>query len=67
MSDDKASKKAYTLSEAAEAVGTSVSNLRRCIGRNELTVKYIGFKPVVLATELDSWLQSLPNESPSSK
>lgn len=66
MSDDKNTKKAYTLTEAAEAVGTSVSQLRRRISRNELTVKYIGRNPVVLSTELDSWLDSLPTEAPTS-
>ena len=57
------SKLAYPLPEAAEVAGTSLSVLRRQIAANNLTVKYIGTKPVILAAELQSWLEALP-ESP---
>ena len=55
-------KLAYSLQEAAEIASTSVPVLRRKIANNDLTVKYINSKPVVLASELEAWLQSLPSE-----
>ena len=59
-------KLAYTLPEAAEMAGTSVSVIRRKIAGNYLVARYIDSKPVILASELASWLESLPTESPTS-
>lgn len=58
------SKLAYPLPEAAEMAGISLSVLRRKIDNNDISVKYIGSKPVVLASELESWLNSLPSTPP---
>jgi len=58
-------KLAYSLQEAAEIASTSVPVLRRKIDNNDITVRYIGRKPVILATELESWLASLPSEKPT--
>ena len=55
-------KLAFTLQEAAEMAATSVPVLRRKIDKNEISVRYINSKPVILATELESWLASLPSE-----
>lgn len=55
-------KLAYSIPEAAEIASTSVSVLRRKIAANDLTVKYIGAKPVVLAEELKAWLEALPDQ-----
>lgn len=55
---------AYSIPEAAEVASTSVSVLRRKIAASELTVRYIGFKPVILADELKAWLESLSSEAP---
>ena len=57
-------KYAHPLPEAAEMAGTSLSVLRRQIAANNLSVKYIGSKPVILADELKAWLQALPDEAP---
>jgi hypothetical protein len=57
-------KLAYSIPEAAEVASTSVSVLRRKIAASELTVRYIGSKPVVLAEELKAWLDALPAEAP---
>lgn len=57
-------KLAYPLPEAAEIAGTSVAVLRRKIASNDITARYIDSKPVILATELQSWLESLPSEAP---
>lgn len=59
------SKLAYSLPEAAEIASTSVPVLRRKIANNDITVRYIDSKPVILASELESWLTSLPSEAPS--
>lgn len=57
------SKLAYSIPEAAEIASTSVSVLRRKIAAHDLTVRYIGTKPVILADELKAWLEALPAES----
>ena len=54
------SKLAYSIPEAAEIASTSVSVLRRKIAANDITVRYIGTKPVILADELKAWLEALP-------
>ena len=58
------SKLAYSIPEAAEVASTSVSVLRRKIAANDITVRYIGTKPVILADELQAWLSALPSEAP---
>jgi len=57
-------KLAYSLPEAAEIASTSVAVLRRKIAANDITVRYIGHKPVILAEELTAWLEALPTEAP---
>jgi hypothetical protein len=54
------SKLAYSIPEAAEASSISVSVLRRKIASHDITVRYIGTKPVILADELKAWLEALP-------
>lgn len=56
-------KLAYTYQEAASSVGVSVRTLQRLVERGEIAVKYIGSKPVIRATELDAWLETLPSEA----
>jgi len=55
-------KLAYTIPEAAEVTGLSVSSIRRHIAANNLTVRYPTKTPIILATELEAWLQALPAE-----
>ncbi len=57
------SKLAYSIPEAAEVASTSVSVLRRKIAAHDITVRYIGTKPVILAEELAAWLAALPTEA----
>lgn len=59
------SKIAYSIEQAAEAVGYSTDTIRRAIRNNDLSVKYANSKPVILASELESWLTSLPSEAPT--
>lgn len=59
------SKLAYSIAEAADAASISVSILRRKISANEISVRYVGTKPVILAEELSAWLNALPAESPT--
>jgi len=61
MSLDKR-KIAYTYEEAAEAVGVSVRSIRRLVANGDLCPRYPTSKPVILATELEDWAESLPSE-----
>ena len=56
---------AFTIEEAAEAVGYSTDTVRRAIRNNDLAVKYYNTKPIILATELQSWAEALPSEPPT--
>lgn len=58
------SKRAYSIPEAAESIGIGISKLRQKIRNSEIAVKYIDSKPVILATEIDAYLDSLPSEAP---
>jgi hypothetical protein len=56
---------AYTLAGAAEATGYSLSIIKQVIDKGDLTRRYANRKPIILATELQAWLDSLPYEPPS--
>lgn len=56
---------AYSIAEAAEAASISVSILRRMIANNEISVRYVGTKPIILAEEFTAWAKSLPSEAPA--
>lgn len=55
------SKLAYSIEEAAAATSYSTDTIRRAIRNNDLSVKYANSKPVILASELESWLNALPS------
>ncbi|MER2134158.1 MAG: hypothetical protein ABS910_05695 [Arthrobacter sp.] len=59
------SKLAYNIEEAALATGYSVDTIRKAIRNNEIVTRYANTKPVITATELTDWLDSLPSEAPS--
>jgi len=54
---------AYNFEQAATATGYSVDTIRRAVRNNELTARYANSKPVILASELESWLEALPTEA----
>lgn len=58
-------KLAFTFEEAAEATGYSVRTLKRQVADGNLTARYANTKPVILASELNEWLQALPAEAPA--
>ena len=58
------SKIAYSIEEAAEATGYSTDTIRRALRNSDMTARYANSKPVILGTELQEWLESLPTESP---
>jgi excisionase family DNA binding protein len=58
-------KLAFTIEEAAEATGYSKDTIRAAIRNHELIARYANTKPVVMATELQDWLTSLPTEAPT--
>jgi len=53
---------AFTIEEAAEAVGYSTDTVRRAIRNSDLAVKYYNTKPIILASELQAWAEALPSE-----
>lgn len=55
-------KLAYSIAEAAEATGYSAATLRFEIRRNNLVPAYANSKAVILKSELERWLESLPCE-----
>lgn len=56
---------AFSIEEAAVATGYSTDTIRRALRNSDMTARYANSKPVILATELTDWLQSLPTEAPS--
>lgn len=59
------SKLAYSIEEAAIAAGYSTDTIRRAIRNSDMTARYANSKPVILATELQDWLETLPTEAPN--
>lgn len=55
---------AYSLEQAAEACGISLSSLKRFIAAGDLTPRWVNTKPVLQAPELAAWLDSLPVDKP---
>ena len=53
---------ALTLPDAADAVGSSETVIKRVCASEELTKRYIGTKPVLLAEDILAWLRTLPLE-----
>lgn len=55
-------KLAYNLKEAAAAVGLSITDIRQRVSAGDIAVRYVGSEPLVLFSELESWLLSLPSQ-----
>jgi len=55
---------AFTIEEAAEAVGYSTDTVRKAIRNSDLAVKYYNTKPIILASELQAWAEALPSDPP---
>lgn len=56
---------AYSIEEAAEATGYSTDTIRKALRNSDLIARYANSKPVILATELQEWAESLPTEAPT--
>lgn len=56
---------AYTLPEAAAAVGLSVDSIRKAIENKDLVASYYGTKPLIGVEELRRWFTSLDTERPA--
>ncbi|MET0888162.1 MAG: helix-turn-helix domain-containing protein [Mycetocola sp.] len=50
---------ALTLEQAAEAAGASPHQIVEAVRAGELRAKALGSEPRILATDLQSWLESL--------
>lgn len=53
---------AYSIPEAAAAVGVSRSTVQRAIDAGDLVVHYPNSKPLILADDLREWVASAPTE-----
>lgn len=60
MTDTRA-KLAYTVQEASEASGLSVTVIREAIKRNDLPAKRSGTKLIIPLTSLDFFIEHLPD------
>ena len=60
-------KKAYTIPEAATAVGLSVTSIREAIDNGALKVKYPNRKPIIRSEDVEAWLDSMPDEKPTTR
>ena len=52
---------AYTIEDAARAVGVSSDTIRGAIRTGDLAVRYVGRKRIVPADELAAWVDALPS------
>lgn len=52
----------YSLAGAAAASGLSDKTIRNAIVSEDLVVHYSGVKPIILASDLAEWIESLPTE-----
>jgi hypothetical protein len=57
-------KLALSYDEAAAALGVSKKVLQIAVRNNELVASYPNSKPIFRLSELQRWLDSLPNERP---
>jgi hypothetical protein len=55
-------KLAYTIAQAAEACGVGVTVIDEACRRGDLVKSYPNSRPLILAAELQRWLESLPHE-----
>lgn len=57
---------AYTVADAAEAVGVSPDVIRRAIRAGAIEVRYPTARPVIPADSLREWFRGLPTERAAS-
>ncbi|MDJ0324964.1 helix-turn-helix domain-containing protein [Cryobacterium sp. PH31-AA6] len=55
---------AYSVVEAAEAIGISASKLEQIIARGDIAPRWIDGKRILTAVELLAYLDSLPFDKP---
>jgi hypothetical protein len=55
---------AYTILEAAQAVGYSDWVIKKAIAAGDITPRYANSKPIIPHTELVAWVESLPVDKP---
>lgn len=57
-------KLAYSIPEAAEAVGLSERTLRDAIKDSRIAVRYMNTKAIIRREDLEAYIDKLPSESP---
>lgn len=58
------SKLAYSVAEAAEAVGLSERVIRDAIKDSKIAVRYMNTKAIIRREDLADYIEQLPSESP---
>lgn len=53
---------AYSVKDAAEAVGLSSSKFEQIIARGDVSPRWVDGKRIIPATELLAWIDALPYE-----
>lgn len=52
---------AFTIEDAAAAASTNPDRIVDACRARELALRRLGTEPIILASELQTWLESLPN------
>lgn len=60
-------KKAFTIPEAAIVASVGETTLKAATDRGDLPKRYPSSRPIILASDLDKWLESLPTEAPGKR
>lgn len=55
-------RRAYTMQEVADMVGTSLDTIKKAASKGELEVRYPHRRPLITSKAIDEWLESLPTE-----
>jgi hypothetical protein len=55
---------AYSIPEAANAIGYSEAQLKKFIAAGDITPRYATTKPTILHSDLLAWAESLPVDKP---
>lgn len=56
--------RAWKIPQLKEVVNIGETTLKQAIDRGDLLKRYPSSHPVVIESDLDSWLESLPTEKP---
>jgi hypothetical protein len=59
--------RAWKISNLPEIIDVGKSTIYEAIERGDLLKRYPSSRPIVIESDLDSWLTSLPTENPQTR